>query len=298
MRFLLAAGLLLLAVSVAPAADVRTPNFIVTAKTEELAKKVGEAAEKLRDEKALLWFGKKLPKWSEPTRLDYEEGGDLASSGHTSYFFIDGKIVNMTMVIKGTPDLAMKAVLPHEITHSVMVTHFGKIVPRWADEGMAQYEEPAEVRAGLEKSMARILANERLIPLAELFPMKRYPDDINSFYCGSYSITRFLVEKGGKEGRTKFLAFVKTGMDKTWTESAKTHYGYESIKAMQDDWIATIEKEDKARREKEKEKEKKVKEPSDARSRHDDSHWRESEQAYHRFEGCITILNGPLTFRD
>ena len=50
--------------AVAPAAEFKTTNFVVSAPTPEVARKVGEAAERFRKQIAMEWLGKELPRWS------------------------------------------------------------------------------------------------------------------------------------------------------------------------------------------------------------------------------------------
>lgn len=252
MRLLLAAMALALAVNAAPAAEVRSKNFLVTAETEELAKKVAVAAEEFRAEKAKLWFGEKLPDWDEPARLSFETGEDMRSSGFTKYFFVRGKIMSIQIEVKGNPKRAFDAVLPHEIVHSIMATHFRRPLPRWADEGIAQYEEHAEVRASLDRNVVQFVRDRRVLVLETLLSLRDYPEDVVAFYAAGYSVTRFLVEKGGDDGRKKFLAFLKSGQNDGWTKAVKDHYGYESITKLQEDWVKTIMAEDEVRREREK----------------------------------------------
>src|SRR5438105_3273422 len=49
--------------------SIRTDNFLVEAPDERIARAVGEAAERERKAKALLWLGKELPAWPERCTL-------------------------------------------------------------------------------------------------------------------------------------------------------------------------------------------------------------------------------------
>ena len=53
----------LLLVTVSNAANFRTQNFLIQAPTPDLAKAVGEAAEKYRNDLAVYWTGKPLRPW-------------------------------------------------------------------------------------------------------------------------------------------------------------------------------------------------------------------------------------------
>ena len=56
------------------AAVYRTPNFVVNAPTKEFAEEVGKAAEFYREELAVAWLGKKLPKWYRPCPISVRVG--------------------------------------------------------------------------------------------------------------------------------------------------------------------------------------------------------------------------------
>ena len=47
------------------------------------------------------------------------------------------------MRVIGTPERILDSVLPHEVTHTVMATHFGQPLPRWADVGICTTVEHA-----------------------------------------------------------------------------------------------------------------------------------------------------------
>src|SRR5262245_26433838 len=57
------------------AATHKTPNFTVNAPNEEVAKQVGQLAEKYRKEKAMEWLGKEMPQWGQPCPLKVKVTG-------------------------------------------------------------------------------------------------------------------------------------------------------------------------------------------------------------------------------
>ena len=44
-------------------------------------------------------------------------------------------VSSQRMEIRGEAKQLLNSVLPHEVTHTVLAHHFGRAVPRWADEG-------------------------------------------------------------------------------------------------------------------------------------------------------------------
>src|SRR5262249_42970252 len=58
--------LVLTSVLASMGATQRTPNFVVTAPTPQIATQVGQYAEQYRREKAQLWLGEEMPQWPQP----------------------------------------------------------------------------------------------------------------------------------------------------------------------------------------------------------------------------------------
>ncbi|MFN7333559.1 MAG: hypothetical protein ACK5TC_00695, partial [bacterium] len=122
-----------------PLFSVATPNFKVMARDPEWAKHVAEAAEKNRKELAIHWLAQELPQGSNPCPVIVQDGPTRLASGETNYTLINGQVINFKMTVVGTRERIIDSVLPHEVTHTVIASHFaplGKPVPRWADEGM------------------------------------------------------------------------------------------------------------------------------------------------------------------
>ena len=55
------------------------------------------------------------------------------------------------------------------------------------------------------------------------------------FYGQGYSISRFLVEMGG---RPRFLQFVRDGMARGWDLASKDHYGLDDVRELDRAWRA------------------------------------------------------------
>ena len=116
-------------------ANYRTQNFIVTAASPQLAKEVGDLAEVYRRDLAIEWLGKELPPWQQPCPIQAEAAPHLGAGGQTSFMFQHGVPFGWEMHIYGSRERVLDSVLPHEVTHTIFATHFGRPLPRWADEG-------------------------------------------------------------------------------------------------------------------------------------------------------------------
>jgi hypothetical protein len=231
---------LILAAPVAPAAEYRTRNFIVSAPSADLAKTFGEYAERYRQEKALDWLGSVMPDWSRPCPLKVEIKMGQAGGATTFTFGTGpdgrGAVLSQEMRIFGEVRKLLDSVLPHEITHTVLAYRFGQAVPRWADEGGSVLSENDEERYSHDIRCREILNQGRGISLTHLFRMTEYPRDMIVVYAQGYSLCQFLIDAGGKQ---KFLKFVETGMqrgNRNWEEAVQM-YGYGSVDELQAAWL-------------------------------------------------------------
>jgi hypothetical protein len=232
-------------------ASYRTANFVVTAPTRRYARLVAEAAEQQRRTLALRWLRKELPDWKEPCRVRvnlpnslFPPGAAPKADGHaTSFSFENGRVTVRDMHLEGQLERILATSLPHEVTHTVLASHFRAPVPRWADEGAAMQAEDEEQQQRFEGEVRRLLAvPARIIPLRRLLPMPDYPKDLLPLYAEGYSLTRFLIKR---RDPATFLAFVAQGMQGNWDGGARMLYGFDGVEELEQDWRAWLAGEDK-----------------------------------------------------
>jgi hypothetical protein len=248
-RHFSAVALVLFAPAVAPAASYDTANFSTEAPTAELAKKFGDMAEFYRKEKALEWTGREMPQWPRrcPLQVQITQG---SAGGATTFTFgqSDGKpvVTSIRMEIRGDAKQLLNSVLPHEVTHTVLANHFGRPVPRWADEGGSVLSENDEERFNHDVRCRELLNAGRGIRLRVLFRMTEYPRDMIVLYAQGYSVSQYLVKRGGdgRDGRLKMLQFLGQGMQgntaESWNAAANRIYGFDSVDAMEEAWLAAL----------------------------------------------------------
>ncbi len=218
-------------------AQTRTANFIIEAPTQQLAVSVGQAAEKYRHDLAVYWLGKPLPPWNGPCPIRVV-AGNYPAQGVTTYNQMPVRDFQMEVI--GTPTRILDSVLPHEITHTVLATHFGRPLPRWADEGICTTVEHPEEKDKHEVKLREFLQSRRGIAMNRLFLLTEYPSDILPMYAQGYSVCRFLIEQ--KDARS-FIGFLEDFMDMpqpSWTSQVRLHYGYESLAELQQHWLAWV----------------------------------------------------------
>lgn len=239
--------IVLISVSTSIAAGRATSqNFVVSAPTQEIAEKFAEAAENFRIEKAREWLGRELPPWSQRcpivVRVNLGEAG-----GATTFTFTEdnngrSSVGSRRMEIKGKLDQLLNSVLPHEITHTILADHFGRPVPRWADEGGSVLSENDEERINHDIKARQLLNSNRAMRLRYLFSLKDYPDDMIVVYAEGFSISQYLIDLGG---RKKFLDFIGQGMqrgNRNWEAAVRDVYGLESIDLLEQNWIDSLKK--------------------------------------------------------
>jgi|APCry1669188879_1035177.scaffolds.fasta_scaffold43967_2 hypothetical protein len=224
--------------SVALAAGHRTANFVVEAPTEQLARRIGDAAEQYRHDLAIEWTGSPLPRWSRPCPIQAQVAPHLGAGGATSFVFDNGEVFNWTMTIQGSEQRILDSVLPHEITHTIFASHFRRPLPRWADEGACTTVEHPVERARQHRLLIEFLTTGRGIAFPQMFAMREYPADVLPLYSQGYSLARYLIERGG---RHKYVAFVGDGLaHDDWSGALAKHYSVDSVPQLQHQWLSWV----------------------------------------------------------
>ena len=215
--------------------SVRSEHFIVSAPSRELAEEICRAAETFRRDLAIEWLGHELGPWREPCPIQANVHPQLGAGGVTSFMFDGGVPWGWTMSIQGSRERVLDSVLPHEITHTIFATHFGRPLPRWADEGACTTVESDVEKRKQDKFLIQFLTTDRGIPFNQMFAMKEYPPDILPLYSQGYSLARYLIQQGGKP---KFVQYVGEGMrTNNWTATTKKFYGFSSLSDLQVTWV-------------------------------------------------------------
>lgn len=229
-------GLAVCAALASAGAGYRTPNFVVVqAPTAELAREVGDTAERLRRELAVEWVGEALPNWSRPCPISAKISPQLGAGGATSFVFHHGEVFDWNMNVQGTRERVLDSVLPHEITHTIFASHFRQPLPRWADEGACTTVEHVSERDKQERMLIDFLQTGRGIAFAHMFAMREYPQDILPLYAQGYALARYLIDQGGKR---KFVDYVGQGLaSEDWAGATQQFYGYNGLGQLQNQWL-------------------------------------------------------------
>lgn len=224
------------------AATFRTRNFVVTAPTDDVAREVAEAAEHFRLELAKEWLGTELPNWSRPCPVKVKVG-QIGAGGATTFTFDRGEVSGWDMSVQGTLERILDSVIPHEVSHTILASHFRRPLPRWADEGAATLIEHASERKRQEVMLQRVIHTPQRIPLQRLLTMTEYPSEMQqvyTLYAEGYSLANFLVQHGGDQGKAKFLTFLEDSHSRGWAFAIRKHYGFETIDALEKSWSGWV----------------------------------------------------------
>ncbi|MBN1911246.1 MAG: hypothetical protein JW818_15985 [Pirellulales bacterium] len=233
------AALLAAVLAFSMGASYRTPNFVVQTPDPQLAAQIGQAAEKFRKELAASWLGQVLPNWAGPCVMNVRVGNNLGAGGATTFMFRDGEVFGWRMDIQGSRERIFDSVLPHEITHMILASHFRCPLPRWADEGAATSVEHQSEKAKHRRMLDQFLRTDRGIPFNQMFAMKDYPRDVMPLYAQGFSLAEYLIQQGG---RRKFIAYIEDGLrTKNWGHTTQRHYGIADLGQLQTTWLAWVE---------------------------------------------------------
>ncbi len=215
--------------------EYQTRHFQVVANSPSVARDIGEAAEQSRSTLARSWLNRPLSDWNFRCRIEVD-CRENEGSGWTNYDLLAGSVIQIGIEMQGSPDRLMDYVLPHEITHAILVTALGKAMPRWADEGAAMTAEAQSERNRQRLLVEQLLKAGQTIPLRKLFEQEKYPREkrrLYAFYAESHSLTEYLIEQGG---RARFLEFVRDGSVGEWDRAVQVHYGRRDVETLQTAW--------------------------------------------------------------
>ncbi len=219
-------------------ASYRGANFIVETADPQMAARISVAAEQFRHDLALEWIGQTMPNWAQPCMMTVQVAPNLGAGGATTFVFDQGEVFGWRMTIQGSAERVLDSVLPHEITHMIFASYFRRPLPRWADEGGATSVEHISEKQKHRQMLVQFLHTGRGIAFGQMFAMTEYPQDVMPLYAQGYSLSEFLIYRGG---RKKFVAFLADGMrDGQWSAAVSRNYNIRDLSTLQDQWVAWV----------------------------------------------------------
>lgn len=113
----------------------------------------------------------------------------------------------------------LEGVLSHEMTHLVWFEYMGRLAQdhRWVNEGLAVYQEAKAMGGKGQTELFSVLKGSlRAQPLSmenmlHLVPATERQYEVSLWYAQAESMTRFMIERGGRIGYSAFLAGLREG---------------------------------------------------------------------------------------
>jgi hypothetical protein len=219
----------------------------------QLAEQVLQIAEQTRSAVSQKWLGQPVD-WSQPCQIyihptadsyHRQSGMPATAPGHSDYDAdkTDASIIHVRRVfVRADHPHMLTAILPHEVTHVVLNGQFGrKLLPRWADEGMAVLSEPyARIGMHLEP-LPKSYQDGKALSLAEILSIENYPPDrskMANFYGQSVCLVEYLCSL--RDARS-FVAFMREANQIGEAAAIQKHYGLtlQELDQRLRNWIVT-----------------------------------------------------------
>ena len=143
----------------------------------------------------------------------------------------------------------LEAVLSHEITHLIWFEYMGRVNQdyRWVNEGLAVYQENKALGTrGQSDIFSALRGNLRSQPLPmdqmiHLVPATERAYEVSLWYAQAESMTRFMIERGGRIGFSQFLNALR--YDKTLDQAIAEGFpgSWRSLADLETDWKRSLQ---------------------------------------------------------
>lgn len=225
-----------------------TANFrIHSYRNGPSAAELAERAEGMRTELQTVWLdGEADTAWRprceivlHPTRAKYQQavGGGAQTWGSSFIRYQRGQMETRRIDLLVRANGTMSA-LPHELTHVVLADRFeGRQPPRWVDEGVATLADSHEKRKLHHRDCQHALHSGTALRVMELLSLERFTsaEQVPAFYGQSLVLVRFLASRDDLD---TIIDFAETAMDDGYDRALQTHYGIDSVAALERQWHA------------------------------------------------------------
>ncbi len=206
-------------------------NFLVSAPTQESAEQILATANFFRHEISRDWLGKKQSPLIPKSAIDvtFSERDNWAGL----QFPNQRERVGFRIALATRKTFRELPSLRHEIVHLVLHTEFGDRLPAWDDEGAACTEDSAELKATLRGTIDWYPFTRKWPSLARLLDRERIDATDYQEYAVAWSLSQFLLERGGKG---KMLKFAVDGKATDWNSALRKHYDIADLTVLQEQW--------------------------------------------------------------
>jgi hypothetical protein len=210
-------------------------NFSVYCPTQELADQVLQKAEINRTNIAKALFNKIFP---PKTGVCIIRVGISDTEHHAFTWPAKKKGQFHSINIKSNIKRALGTTLAHEITHTVVATQFPEGIARWANEGIATFQDEPERNEKRRFMLLEYARKNEWPSLEKIVTEKTLTNDEGQFYAIAHSFSDFLLSLEPDSTNTFFL-FAQGTKDAETREdidaAAKKYYGL-SLKQLEAQW--------------------------------------------------------------
>jgi len=211
-------------------------NFLVYAPDQELADEVLKKSEQLRKRLAKAWLGEELPLGAGAAVIQIK----LSATEDKALTWIKdhpGKQYH-SVSIRSSREKAVGVTLAHELTHVILATKFLGKLPRWADEGVASFQDESELCLKRRATLIQYSNSGEWPNLTDVLNQVGATADEHQFFSVATSISEFLLDRGDE---STFFKFAIDGQEMGWESAARKHYEFPSLKAMELRWQEWVE---------------------------------------------------------
>lgn len=143
----------------------------------------------------------------------------------------------------------LEATLSHEVCHLIWYEYMGHLNPdyRWVNEGLAVYEENKALGSRGQGDLFSVLrGNLRSQPLpmdqmTRLVPATERAYEVSLWYAQAESLTRFMIERGGRIGYSQFLAAIR--YDRPLDQAIAEGFpgSWRTADQLREDWLRSLQ---------------------------------------------------------
>jgi len=143
----------------------------------------------------------------------------------------------------------LDAVLSHEVTHLIWHEYMGHQNPdyRWINEGLAVLQENKALGTRGQSDLFSALRGamrSQTIPMDQmikLVPATERAYDVSLWYAQAESMTRFMIERGGRIGYSQFLAALR--YDKKLDQAVAEGFpgSWRTLEELERDWKRSLQ---------------------------------------------------------
>jgi hypothetical protein len=211
-------ALCLSAVAVHAEGLASSPNFIVTADDQATADGVLARAESLRTTLAKAWLGHELREGTGRTVITVEITGGANRSEFCASPDLRESLHLMRLV---APRHQLMTTLGHETCHMVLYLGLGGKLPRWADEGVAMFEDENDHGDDARTLMRCYVVRGTWPDLSPVLDANSFERDIRPFAIAHYFAAYLLSEKNPQT----LFDFAVAGKQEGWDAAGRRFYG-------------------------------------------------------------------------